>query len=108
MTSVVDSVVKFANDNPIPTAVFVGGAVVSILTHSCLKASKNLSAWKKNQMKDLPEQDRTEAAVSVVMQGSALGFLRGLLTCTVWPVEAAAVVYVMVSRDSMTGEPKKD
>jgi hypothetical protein len=59
-------------------------------------------------MRNIEEENRTEAAVSVVMQGGALGFLRGLVTCAIWPVEATAVVYVLVSKDSMKGYDKKD
>lgn len=103
-----ESITKFASDHPVVSAVYVGGAVLSVLAHSCIKASKSHAEWKKKEMKNIEEENRTEAAVSVVMQGGALGFFRGLLTCTIWPVELTAVTYVLVSNDSRKVHGKKD
>lgn len=98
--SVVESVTKFAGEHPVATAVYIGGAALSIFAHSCFKATKYHSDWKKKDMPNVPEDNRTEAAITTVMQGAAVGFVRGLVTCTIWPVEAAAVVYVLGSKES--------
>ena len=105
--SIVESLTKFAQENPILATVYVGGMAASILAHSCFKASKFHSEWKKKSAHLVDEDSKTEAALTTVLQGAGVGFLRGLVTCSIWPVEATAVVYVTLSKDSLKG-PKKD
>ena len=102
--SVVESITKFAEQNPVLTTVYAGGMVLSILAHSCFKASKFHSEWKKKSSHLVDEDSKTEAALTTVLQGAGVGFLRGLVTCAIWPVEATAVVYVTLSKDSLKGK----
>jgi hypothetical protein len=99
MSSIMDHVTKFAGEHPVATGIFLAGAAVSLLTHSCVKATESHSHWKKTEAHKIGAGKR-EGAMNAVLQGAALGFGRGLLTFWMWPAEATALAYVLLTEES--------